>query len=224
MISFHSICQSPRKLCATSDQADDRASAARASSCCSPAAWCWWPLSACCGVLARLAPRAAVRRTARSSTRHQHDHHDPAEVLGERELPADQHPQHEAELPHEVRRGELEGERGRRRGALLEQALGDRDRRVGARGRGGAEAGRERDRPCARAGQATLRSARAAPRPARSRRSRSPSTSAHQTSQAIRNESFRPCQITSERRSSPRFLRRRGWVCGWGRRRRPRRA
>src|SRR3954454_12500323 len=34
------------------------------------------------------------------------------EVLGERELPADQHPQHEPELPHEVRGGELEDERG----------------------------------------------------------------------------------------------------------------
>ena len=43
--------------------------------------------------------------------RHQRDHHDAAEVLGERELPADQHPQDEPELPDEVRRGELERER-----------------------------------------------------------------------------------------------------------------
>jgi hypothetical protein len=45
--------------------------------------------------------------------RHQHDHHDPADVLGDGELPPDQHPDYEPELPDEVRRGELERERGR---------------------------------------------------------------------------------------------------------------
>ena len=45
--------------------------------------------------------------------RHQHDHHDPADVLRDRELPADQHPQHQPELPHQVRRRELERERRR---------------------------------------------------------------------------------------------------------------
>ena len=71
---------------------------------------------------------------------HEGDHHDAAEVLGEGELPADEHPQHEAQLPDEVRRGELEGQRRAGRGALLEQALGDRDRRVGARRGRGAQA------------------------------------------------------------------------------------
>ncbi len=62
------------------------------------------------GVLAGL--RLQARRDERpQQQRHQHDHHDAADVLGERELPADQHPQHEAQLPHEVGRGELEGQR-----------------------------------------------------------------------------------------------------------------
>lgn len=37
-------------------------------------------------------------------------------ALGHRELPADQHPQHKPEFSDEFRRGELEGERGGRRG------------------------------------------------------------------------------------------------------------
>ena len=45
MISFHSICQSPRKLWATSDQAEALVSRWRSVKC-SPAAWCWWPVSA----------------------------------------------------------------------------------------------------------------------------------------------------------------------------------
>ena len=84
------------------------------------------------------------------------------------------------ELPDEVGRGELERQRGRRRGALLEQRLGDRDRRVRARRRGGAQPGGERDRP------------RPSPDSADSMRRRGtqactiaeirkPSTSAHQT-------------------------------------------
>jgi hypothetical protein len=77
---------------------------------------------------------------------HQHDHYDPAEVLRERELPADQDPQDEPELPHEVCRGELKRERRRRRGALLKQRFGDRDRGVGAGGRSGAESRGQRDR------------------------------------------------------------------------------
>ena len=88
----------------------------------------------------------------------------------------------------------------RGRGALLEQRLGDRDRRVGARRRRGAERGRERDRP------------RAAARSEASMRSRGthactiaeiakPRTSAHQTSQAIRSASTTPCQISPGRRA-----------------------
>jgi len=63
---------------------------------------------------------------------HQDDHDQAAEVLGQGELPADQHPQHEAELPHQVGGRELKGDRRRRRRPLLEQALCDRDGRVRA--------------------------------------------------------------------------------------------
>ena len=45
---------------------------------------------------------------------HDDDQHEPADELGERELPADQHPHHDPKLEHEVRRGELERQRGRR--------------------------------------------------------------------------------------------------------------
>jgi hypothetical protein len=43
------------------------------------------------------------------------DHHDAAQILGGRELPAEQQPQHEPQLPDEVGGGKLEGqgERGR---------------------------------------------------------------------------------------------------------------
>src|SRR5689334_11409532 len=40
VISFQSICQSPRKLCATSDQPSSERRREP------PAEWCWWPLSA----------------------------------------------------------------------------------------------------------------------------------------------------------------------------------
>ena len=55
--------------------------------------------------------------------RHQGDHHDPPEVLRDGELPSDEHPQDESQLPDEVRRRELEGERGGGGGTLLEQRL-----------------------------------------------------------------------------------------------------
>ena len=41
-----------------------------------------------------------------------------ADELGQRELPADQHPEHQPKLPDEIRRGELERQRGARRRAL----------------------------------------------------------------------------------------------------------
>ena len=147
-ISFHSIGQSPRKLCATSDQRRSAVSRSRQRQLLAGRVM----LVAAVGlerVLAAPGPRAGGLTNSRSSTVISDDHHDPAEVLRERELPADQDPQHEPELPHEVGRGELEGERGGRARALLEQALGDRDRRVGARRGRGAEAGRPR-RPGAR--------------------------------------------------------------------------
>ena len=152
-------------------------------------------------VLARAGLRGRRHEQAQRQ-RHQRDHHHPAEVLGERELPADQHPQHEAQLPHEVGRGELERQRGRRGGALGEQRAGDRHRRVGARGGGRPEAGRERHglRPFARQRACT-----------RSRGTHActialiakPSTSAHHTSHAISSESRRPCQITSSALTRP---------------------
>ena len=74
---------------------------------------------------------------------HERDQDDAADELGERELPAQKEPQHEAELEHEVRGGELERHGGREARALLEQRLRDRDRRVGARRRGRAEPGRK---------------------------------------------------------------------------------
>ena len=110
----------------------------------SQAEWCWWPVSASC----------ACSRASSSSVRgdedageqpHEHDQHDPADELGERELPADQHPEHEPELPHEIGRGELEGQRGARRRALLEERLRDRDRGIRARRGGRAERGRPSD-------------------------------------------------------------------------------
>ena len=90
-------------------------------------------------VLARVLLQAG-RYEEPQCRRHQHDHHDPAEVLGERELPADEDPEHEPELPHEVGRGELEGEGRDCRRAFLEQRLGDRDRGVGAGRRRGPQA------------------------------------------------------------------------------------
>ena len=155
VISFQSICQSPRKLWATSDQAAAEVSRSRQPMLARrPRGAGGRPAPA--GRARAPAPRAAARRRRRSSDRHQRDHHDPADELGERELPADQDPEHQAELPDEVGRGELEGERGRGRGALLEERLGDRDRRVGAGGGGGAEAGRPGERPEAAARRAPL--------------------------------------------------------------------
>ena len=54
------------------------------------------------GVLAGLLLQAVGDERAELH-RHQRDHHDPADVFGERELPADQHPQHQPELPHQIR-------------------------------------------------------------------------------------------------------------------------
>ncbi len=97
-------------------------------------------------VLARLAlePR---RDEGPQERPHERDQDEPAHELREGELPAQQQPQHQAELPHEVGGGELEGQRGRRRGASGEQGARDGDRRVGARRGRGAEAGRASDGP-----------------------------------------------------------------------------
>ena len=169
MISFQSICQSARKLWATSDQASSEPSArARA-------------------VRRRrvvLVAAGGVRACSRASSSrlpadeqpqhrpHQPDHHEAADELGECELPAEQHPQHEPELPDQVRGGELERERRGSGRALLEQALRDRDRGVRARGRGRAEA-RGLGIGASPSPRAPTGCARAAPRPERPRRSRS---------------------------------------------------
>ncbi len=106
--------------------------------------------------------------------RHQDDHHEAAEVLGERELPAEQHPQHQAELPDEVRRGELEGQcRRRRRHPSGRGSWRSPPRRTSRRTR------RRRAPSPMRSAAGPRRSwpprrARAGPRPGRSRRSRSP--------------------------------------------------
>ena len=76
---------------------------------------------------------------------HQRDQHQPADELGERELPPDQHPHEQAELDHEIGGGELERERAGSRCAGGEQRSGDRDGGVGAGRGGGAEPGRRRD-------------------------------------------------------------------------------
>ena len=194
VISFQSICQSPRKLWATSDQASADVRRWR-QDICSPAAWCWWPVSASCAW--RRAASSSVRRDEPPQQhRHQHDHHDAADVLGEGELPAEQDPEDEPELPDEVGRGELEGERGRRRGALLEEGLGDRDRGVGAGGGGGTEPGRPGDRPGARCPTGSPRSARAGPRPGRwprsQSRARAPTTPRRPSGRIVRTLP-RPC-------------------------------
>ena len=153
-ISFHSICQSPRKLCATSDHACAEVRRSRQGRSL-PTAWCWWPASAR-WACSRATASSSGETKARSSSHMRAIITMPPEVLGERELPADQDPQDEAELPHEVGGGELEGQRRRGRGALLEEALRDRDGGVGARRRRGAQAGRARHRAQAVAGQRAL--------------------------------------------------------------------
>ena len=123
----------------------------------------------------RLRPRAgllllAPRDEDAHADPHQHDQQQAADELRERELPAEEDPDHDPELEDEVRRGELEDHRRGEARALLEQRLRDRDRRVAARRRGRAEPGRERDRPAGRGRRARARAGRAAPRPARSPR------------------------------------------------------
>ena len=103
------------------------------------------------GVLAG-SPLQARRDERAQQHGHDRDQQQAADELGQRELPADQDPDHDSELDDEVGRGELEGQRAGRRGALGEQRLGDRDGGIGAGGGGCAERRRERDR--SRAGSA----------------------------------------------------------------------
>jgi len=97
---------------------------------------------------ARVCPRLLVERTRDEQPqqeRHEHDENEPAEELCGGELPDEEDPEHEPELPDEIPRGELERERGCRRRSVLKERLRDRDGRVRARGRRGAECGRARD-------------------------------------------------------------------------------
>jgi hypothetical protein len=92
--------------------------------------------------LLRVRPRCVllVARDERPYPRpHEQDEHEAADELGGRERGTQEDPEHDAELEDEVRGGEHERQRGREPGALLEHALGDRNRRVGARGRGRPE-------------------------------------------------------------------------------------
>ena len=107
------------------------------------------------GVASRLALERRRDEPAQEDGHHG-DQHQPADELGERELPPDQHPHDHAELDHEVGGGELEGQRARRGGALLEQRLGDRDGRVAARRAGRSQACGQRERPCARPAEGLL--------------------------------------------------------------------
>ena len=170
VISFHSICQSPRKLCATSDHARRRGQPL------APRQLLAGRVMLMAGVgLARVLAGLLLELRADEQPqqhRHQHDHHDPADVLGERELPADQHPQHQPELPHEVGRGELERERRGGARALLKQRLArsrSRRRSTTRTRRRARSPSRSSERPSR---SSAPRSARAEPTPARSRRSR----------------------------------------------------
>src|SRR5215472_12677494 len=94
--------------------------------------------------LVRLLPRRVDQALAHEQAeRHGHadDHYRAADELGQRELPADQQREDDAELDDQVGAGDLEDHRGGEAGPLAEQRTGERHRRVGA-GRGrGAQAG-----------------------------------------------------------------------------------
>ena len=146
------------------------------------------PARPCARVLARLRFQPGARRTAADSTASSRS----ASQAAERTRPSvncQPSSTHRTtpKLDNEVGRGELEGERACRRGAAREQRSRDRDRRVGARGGGGAEPGRQRRPSERRRRRAPAGCARAGPMPARSPEIAKPSTSAHQTCQAIRN-------------------------------------
>jgi len=117
-------------LFATSDHAATDVRRSRRLIASPPALWCWCPASVLClGPPASLLLEPAGYEGAQQE-RHRDDHHEPSDKLAERELPADQQPDHRTEFDDQVRRRELEGEcRGGRR-ALLEERLRDCDRRV----------------------------------------------------------------------------------------------
>ena len=74
---------------------------------------------------------------------HERDQEDPADELGERELPPEEDPHDDSDLEDEIRRGELKRHHGGEARTFLEQRLRNCDRRVAAGGRRRAETRRE---------------------------------------------------------------------------------
>ena len=207
MISFQSICQSPRKLWATSDHALARASAARARP---VVAARRVVLVAGVGLLARArAPAASTRRGTNSRS----SRHISPIITSPPRYSASVNCQpirtHSTSPSSHTRFVEAnwKASADAAEAPFWNRRLGDRDRGVGARRRRGAQPGR------------AARPARGRRRPARARsRSRGthactiaeiakPSTSAHQTSQAISTAFDRPsptlAMTSATRRSAP---------------------
>jgi len=103
------------------------------------------PPGAAVGVLARLFDQAPAQERAEGECE-QDDDERAAEELGQRELPAEDERHDDPQLDDEVGRSELERHRGGEVRPLAEQRARERDGRVGARGRRGAEADRDTDR------------------------------------------------------------------------------
>ncbi len=97
------------------------------------------------GLLARLVDQPLLQEDPERD-RDEDDHQRAADELADDELPAHQQPEHDPELGDEVGRGDLERDRSGEVGAAAEERPGERDRRVRARRRGRAEAGRDRQR------------------------------------------------------------------------------
>ena len=147
------------------------------------------------------APPAAARRRARSSTVISTIMDDAADVLGEGELPADQDPEHQPQLPDQVGRGELEGERRgaprRPSGTATWRSRSPRRSRRRRRRRGRSPRRRGREPLPESAASIRSRGTQAWTTPEIAK----PSTSAHQTSYAIRKDCSRPSPIVL--RTSP---------------------
>ena len=82
--------------------------------------------------------RSGVMQT-RKQQHEQHDHDRAADELGQRELPADQHPQDDTKFQHQIGRGELERHGSDEIAALAEDRPRQRDGGIGTRGGRGAE-------------------------------------------------------------------------------------
>ena len=172
VISFQSICQSPRKLCATSDQAAAESSRSRRAQLRARGV-VLVPAVGLLRVRARLAPPAAretnsaqQQRTSARSSRSRRGTRPSVNcqpIRTHRTRPSSHTRFVEANWNASADAAEA---------PFWNRLLRDRDRRVGARGGCGAEPGRERDRPEAAARERALDPLGGAPTPARSRRSR----------------------------------------------------